>query len=158
MARTGIGFDSHRLVEGRRLIIGGVEIGYEKGLDGHSDADVLCHAVIDALLGAVAAGDIGSHFSDRDPQWKGADSLMLLEKVVRMLSDRGWRVINIDSCIVAEAPVMAPYISAMRGKLAEILDVDMSAVSVKAKTGEGMGFEGRGEGISAMATVLVGEI
>jgi len=158
MVRTGIGFDSHRLCEGRRLIIGGVEISHEKGLMGHSDADVLCHAVIDALLGAVAAGDIGSHFPDNDLRWKNADSLMLLGKVVEFLDAQGWNVVNIDSTIIAEQPKMAPHILTIRENLSETLNVDISAVSVKAKTNEGMGFEGRCEGISAMATALVERI
>ena len=158
MYRTGIGFDSHRLVEGRRLIIGGVEISHKEGLLGHSDADVLCHALTDALLGSIAAGDIGAHFSDKEPQWKDADSLKLLETVVAMLSKKGWKVVNIDSSITAEAPKLASHIPAMRENLAETLGVDISAVSIKAKTNEGMGFEGRGEGISAMATVLVQRI
>lgn len=154
MFRTGIGFDSHRLREGRRLIIGGVRINHEKGLVGHSDADVLCHALIDALLGSIADGDIGGHFSDQDPRWKNADSLMLLAEVVKRLREKGWVVVNVDATIIAEAPKMALYISAMRENLAHSLQVDISAVSVKAKTNEGMGFEGRGEGISAMATAL----
>lgn len=155
MFRTGIGFDSHRLCEGLRLIIGGVEISHEKGLMGHSDADVLCHAIIDALLGSIAAGDIGSHFSDKDARWKDADSLLLLAQVVQWLQEKSWVVVNIDSTITAEAPRMAPYIPAMRENLAKTLKVDISAVSVKAKTNEGMGFEGRGEGISSMAIATV---
>ena len=155
MYRTGIGFDSHRLCEGRRLIIGGVKIAHEKGLMGHSDADVLCHALIDSLLGAVADGDIGRHFSDKDPQWKDADSMMLLAYVVERLNGRGWNIVNIDSTIVAESPRMAPYIEQMRENLAETLDVGIDAVSVKAKTNEGMGFVGRGEGISSMAVATV---
>jgi len=155
MYRTGIGFDSHRLCEGRRLIIGGVEIGFEKGLMGHSDADVMCHAVCDALLGSIAAGDIGTHFSDKDPQWKDADSMVLLQQVVLLLRKKSWVIVNVDSTIIAEAPRLAPSIPAMRENLARALNVDISVVSVKAKTNEGMGFEGRGEGISAMAVVLV---
>ncbi|MFA7173593.1 MAG: 2-C-methyl-D-erythritol 2,4-cyclodiphosphate synthase [Kiritimatiellia bacterium] len=155
MFRTGIGFDSHRLCKGRRLIIGGVEISHEKGLTGHSDADVLCHAICDALLGAVADGDIGTHFPDTDPQWKGADSMALLSAVVKRLHDKSWQISNADATIVAEQPKMTPYIPAMREKLAKTLRVDISAISVKAKTNEGMGFEGRCEGISAMAVVLV---
>ncbi len=155
MYRTGIGFDSHRLCEGLRLIIGGVEISHEKGLMGHSDADVLCHALIDALLGAVADGNIGSHFSDKDPQWKNADSLKLLTEVVKRLNEKGWKISNTDATIVTEQPGMAPHIEEMRMNLAGTMGVGIDAVSVKAKTNEGMGFEGRGEGISAMATVLV---
>jgi len=155
MFRTGIGFDSHRLCEGRRLIIGGVEIAHKKGLMGHSDADVLCHALCDALLGAVADGDIGTHFSDKDPQWKDADSILLLTVVVDRLYANGWKVGNVDSTITAELPRMAPYILQMRENLAKALKVDISVVSVKAKTNEGMGFEGRGEGISVMAVATV---
>jgi 2-C-methyl-D-erythritol 2,4-cyclodiphosphate synthase len=155
MFRTGIGFDSHRLCEGRRLIIGGVHISHDRGLLGHSDADVLCHALCDALLGAVGDGDIGTHFSDKDPQWKDADSLMLLGEVVQRLHSQGWRVVNVDSTIVAEGPRMAPYIAQVRHNLAEALGVVLDAVSVKAKTNEGMGFEGRGEGISVMAVATV---
>ena len=155
MYRTGIGFDSHRLCEGRRLIIGGVEISHEKGLMGHSDADVLCHALIDALLGAVADGNIGSHFSDKDPQWKNADSLKLLTEVVKRLNEKGWKISNTDATIVAEQPGMTPHIEEMRMNLAGTMGVGIDAVSVKAKTNEGMGFEGRGEGISAMAVATV---
>ncbi len=155
MLRTGIGFDSHRLVEGRRLIIGGVEIDYTKGLMGHSDADVLCHALCDALLGSVAAGDIGTFFPDTDQHWKDADSCLLLNAVRKTLFNRGWSIVNADTTIIAQSPRLAPHIPAMRKRLAEILKIDLSALSIKAKTNEGMGFEGRGEGISAMATVLV---
>ncbi len=155
MVRTGIGFDSHRLCAGRRLIIGGVRINHEKGLMGHSDADVLCHALIDALLGAVADGDIGTLFSDQDPRWKDADSLKLLAEVVKRLDQKGWKISNTDATIVAEQPRMAPHIKMMRMNLAETMGVDIDAVSVKAKTNEGMGFEGRGEGVSAMAVATV---
>ncbi len=158
MLRTGIGFDSHRLVEGRRLIIGGVEIDYTKGLMGHSDADVLCHALCDALLGSVAAGDIGTFFPDTDQYWKDSDSCLLLQTVGKYLFNKGWSVVNADTTIIAQLPRLAPHIPAMRKRLAEILKIDISALSIKAKTNEGMGFEGRGEGISAMATVLVERI
>ncbi|MDA3927262.1 MAG: 2-C-methyl-D-erythritol 2,4-cyclodiphosphate synthase [Kiritimatiellae bacterium] len=155
MFRTGIGFDSHRLCEGRRLIIGGVEISFKKGLIGHSDADVLCHALCDALLGAVADGNIGTHFSDKDPQWKDADSVMLLQEVVKRLNKNGWSVSNTDATIIVEQPRMAPYIDQMREILARAMGIAVDAVSIKAKTNEGMGFEGRGEGISAMAVATV---
>ncbi len=155
MYRIGTGYDSHRLVAGRRLIIGGVPISHDQGLLGHSDADVLCHAVTDALLGAVADGDIGAHFPDSDPRWRDADSLSLLSSVVLRLGERGWQVGNVDATIIAETPKMAPYIPAMRENLAQTLRVAASAVSVKAKTNEGMGFVGRGEGIAAMAAVIL---
>lgn len=155
MIRTGIGYDSHRLVEGRPLVLGGVEIPHEHGLFGHSDADVLAHALCDALLGAVADGDIGQHFPDNDPQWKGADSMMLLGRVVERLSRTGWRVVNTDATLVAEAPRLLPHIPAMRARLAEVLGVDTSRVSIKAKTNEGMDAVGRREGISAMAVATV---
>lgn len=157
MIRTGIGFDSHRLVEGRKLVLGGVEIPHEKGLLGHSDADVLSHALCDALLGAVADGDIGQHFPDSDPQWKGADSLMLLARVVERLSRAGWRVVNTDASVIAEAPRLLPYIGRMRTRLAEAMNIEASRVSVKAKTNEGMDAVGRREGISAMAVATVAQ-
>jgi len=155
MIRTGIGFDSHRLVEGRRLVLGGVEIPHEHGLIGHSDADVLIHALCDALLGAVADGDIGQHFSDKDSQWKDADSTMLLTRVIERLVRAGWRVVNTDVTVVAEAPRLLPYVAAMRTRLAEVMGIDRSRVSVKAKTNEGMDAVGRREGISAMAVATV---
>ena len=155
MVRTGIGFDSHRLVAGRRLVLGGVEIPHEHGLIGHSDADVLTHALCDALLGAVADGDIGQHFSDREAQWKDADSTMLLARVIERLSRAGWRVVNTDATVVAEAPVLLPHILAMRTRLAEVMGIDRSRVSVKAKTNEGMDAVGRREGISVMAVATV---
>ncbi len=155
MIRTGIGYDSHRLAEGRRLVIGGIEIPYERGLLGHSDADVLIHAICDALLGAVADGDIGQHFSDKDPQWKNADSTVLLGRVVERLSRTGWRILNTDATVVAEAPKLQPHIPAMRARLAEVMGIDCARVSVKAKTNEGMDAVGHREGISAMAVATV---
>lgn len=155
MIRTGIGYDSHRLSEGRKLVLGGIEIAHERGLLGHSDADVLIHALCDALLGAVADGDIGQHFSDRDPQWINADSTVLLGRVVERLTRAGWRILNTDATVVAEAPRLQPHIPAMRARLAEVMGIDVSRVSVKAKTNEGMDAVGRREGISAMAVATV---
>ncbi|MEI7899204.1 MAG: 2-C-methyl-D-erythritol 2,4-cyclodiphosphate synthase [bacterium] len=155
--RTGIGFDSHRLVAGRRLVLGGVEIPHEHGLIGHSDADVLIHALCDALLGAVADGDIGQHFADNDPQWKDVDSIRLLGRVIERLARAGWRVVNTDVTVVAEAPKLLPHIPAMRTRLAEVMGIDRSRVSVKAKTNEGMDAVGRREGISAMAVATVAQ-
>jgi len=157
MIRTGIGYDSHRLVAGRRLVLGGVEIAYEQGLQGHSDADVLIHAVCDALLGAVADGDIGQHFPDSDPRWKGADSTVLLARVVERLARAGWRITNVDSTVVAEAPKLQPHIPDMRARLADVMGIDVSRVSVKAKTNEGMDAVGRREGISAIAVATVAQ-
>lgn len=153
--RTGIGFDTHRLVEGRKLILGGVDIPHETGLLGHSDADVLTHAIMDALLGAVADGDIGRHFPDTDPKWAGADSVALLSAVVARLAAGGWRVGNVDATVLAERPKLLPHIPAMRGRLAEAMGVGVGAVSVKATTVEGLGAIGRREGISAMAVTTV---
>ncbi len=155
MYRTGIGLDSHLLVEGRPLILGGVAIPHERGLQGHSDADALAHALCDALLGATADGDIGQHFPDKDPQWKGADSMTLLALVVARVTRAGWRIVNTDATIMAEAPKMAPHILAMRTRLAEAMEINISQVSVKAKTNEGMDAVGRREGIFVMATALV---
>ena len=153
--RTGIGFDTHRLVEGRRLILGGVDIPHTHGLLGHSDADVLAHAVMDALLGAVADGDIGQHFPDTDPQWAGADSLALLRAVAARLAAQGWRVGNVDATVLAERPKLMAHIPAMRERLAAAMGVGVGAVSVKATTVEGLGAIGRREGISAMAVATV---
>lgn len=153
--RIGTGYDVHKLVEGRKLIIGGVEIPYEKGLLGHSDADVLVHAIMDALLGAAALGDIGKHFPDKDPKYKGADSLMLMREVRRILDENGFEIENVDSTIIAQAPKMSPHIEEMRRKIAEALGIDVSQVSVKATTEERLGFTGRGEGISAQAVALI---
>jgi 2-C-methyl-D-erythritol 2,4-cyclodiphosphate synthase len=155
MIRTGIGFDAHRLVEGRVLILGGVAIPHAVGLLGHSDADVLTHAIMDALIGAVADGDIGRHFPDTDPKWKDADSLHLLRQVVARLSSLGWSVQNVDATVLAEAPKLAPHVAHMRERLAEAMGVDSGAVSVKATTVEGMGAIGRREGISVMAVATV---
>lgn len=156
--RIGIGYDVHRLVEDRKLILGGVEIAHEKGLLGHSDADVLIHAICDALLGAAALGDIGQHFPDNDPAYKGIDSRRLLRQCNNLLREKGFRVGNIDSIVVAQQPKLAPHIAAMRQNIAQDLDVDMSQVSVKATTTEQLGFEGRKEGISAHAIALLENI
>ena len=155
MIRTGIGFDTHRLVEGRRLILGGVDIPHETGLLGHSDADVLAHAVMDALLGAVALGDIGQHFPDTDNRWKGADSLKLLDRVTELLRENGWKIVNVDATILAERPKMMPHLPKMRENLAARMGVPVGAVSVKATTVEGLGAIGRREGISVMAVATV---
>lgn len=155
MTRTGIGFDAHRLMAGRRLVLGGVEIPHNAGLLGHSDADVLTHAIMDALLGAVGDGDIGGHFSDRDPRWKDADSLMLLRRVVARVRAQGWQVVNTDATVLAEAPRLSPHVPLMRARLAETMGIAPDSVSVKATTVEGMGAIGRREGISAMAVATV---
>ena len=154
-ARVGQGFDVHRLVEGRRLVIGGVEIPFGKGLLGHSDADVLLHAVSDALLGAAALGDIGRHFPDSDPRYKGIDSRELLRHVAALLREKGLRVANVDATIIAQAPRMAPHIGRMVEHIAADLGVDAGNVNVKATTTEELGFTGRGEGIAAQAICLV---
>lgn len=153
--RIGMGYDVHRLAEDRKLIIGGVEIPYEKGLLGHSDADVLLHAISDALLGAAALGDIGKHFPDTEEKWKGADSLKLLEQVGVMLEEKCLFIENIDATIIAQAPKMRPHIDAMRVNIAKALKIDVEQVNVKATTEEGMGFTGEGKGISAQAVCLV---
>lgn len=153
--RIGQGYDVHRLTEGRKLIIGGVEIPYEKGLDGHSDADVLLHAIMDALLGAAALGDIGLLFPDTDEQFSGADSLKLLQKVKDVLDERGYSICNIDATVIAQEPKLRPYIDSMRQNIAETLKMDVSQVSVKATTEEHLGFTGRKEGIAAQAIVLI---
>lgn len=153
--RIGMGYDVHRLTEDRRLILGGVEIPYERGLLGHSDADVLLHAVMDALLGAAALGDIGKHFPDTDPAYKGISSLELLKRVGGLLTEKGFLIENIDSTIIAQAPRMRPYIDAMRENIAEALEMGVEYVSVKATTEEGLGFTGTGEGISAQAVCLL---
>jgi 2-C-methyl-D-erythritol 2,4-cyclodiphosphate synthase len=153
--RIGSGFDVHALVAGRKLVLGGVVIPYERGLDGHSDADVLLHAVCDAILGALALGDIGAHFPDSDARWKDADSRVLLRHVVSLATARGHRVGNLDVTLIAQAPKIAPYVAAMRANLAADLACEVGDVSVKATTTERLGFAGRGEGIAAMATVLL---
>ena len=155
--RIGHGYDVHRLVEGRRLILGGVEFPYERGLLGHSDADVLTHAVMDALLGACALGDIGLLFPDSDPAYRGADSLRLLDEVVAVLHREGFRVGNVDATMLAQAPKLAPHLPMIRRNLAERLRVPLCRVSVKATTEEGLGFTGAGEGIAAHAVCLVEE-
>ena len=155
MVRTGIGFDAHRLVEGRKLILGGVTIPHATGLLGHSDADVLAHAITDALLGAVADGDIGQHFPDSASAWKDADSLYLLRQVVARLDTLGWSIGNVDATVLAEAPKLAPHILQMRQALAAAMGIGVGAVSVKATTVEKMGAIGRCEGISVMAVATV---
>lgn len=153
--RIGTGYDVHRLVAGRKLILGGVEIPYEKGLLGHSDADVLVHAVMDALLGAAALGDIGGHFPDSDPRYEGADSLALLREVCRILREAGFEPGNVDATIAAQAPKLAPHIPAMRRNIAAAMGLDTSCVSVKATTEERLGFTGEGLGIAAQAAALI---
>lgn len=155
MIRIGQGYDVHRLVEGRRLILGGVEIPWEKGLLGHSDADVLLHAVMDALLGAAALGDIGQHFPDRDPAYGGISSLELLRRVAELLQAAGYRVGNVDATVVAQAPKLAPCIPAMRANIAAVLGLETDRVSVKATTEEGLGITGTGEAMAAHASVLI---
>ena len=153
--RIGQGYDVHRLTEGRKLILGGVTIPYEKGLLGHSDADVLIHAVMDALLGAAALGDIGQHFPDTCPAYKGIDSKLLLQKTKALIDHRGYAISNIDSVVCLQRPKIRPFIDDMRHCLAEILELDVDDLSIKATTTEQLGFEGREEGVSAYATVLV---
>ncbi|WP_321004567.1 2-C-methyl-D-erythritol 2,4-cyclodiphosphate synthase [Eisenbergiella porci] len=153
--RIGMGYDVHRLTEGRKLIIGGVEIPYEKGLLGHSDADVLLHAVMDALLGAAALGDIGKHFPDTDPAYKGISSIELLKKVGGLLEEHSFLIENIDATIIAQAPKMRPHIDTMRKNIAQALQIEVDQVNVKATTEEGLGFTGTGEGISSQAICLL---
>ena len=153
--RIGHGYDVHRLVEGRKLILGGVEIPFEKGLDGHSDADVLVHAVMDALLGAAALGDIGKLFPDNDDAYLGADSVELLKKVRNVLQEHGWKPGNLDATVIAQRPKLAPYIDTMRKRIADALETDAENVSVKATTEERLGFTGSGEGIAAHAVCLL---
>ncbi|MDD4844765.1 MAG: 2-C-methyl-D-erythritol 2,4-cyclodiphosphate synthase [Anaerotignum sp.] len=155
--RIGSGYDVHKLVEERKLILGGVEIPHEKGLLGHSDADVLLHAVMDALLGAAALGDIGKHFPDSDGEYKGADSLKLLSKVLYLISQKGYCIINIDATIIAQKPKLAPYIPKMCENIARVLEINMDQVNVKATTEEGLGFTGAQEGIAATAVCLINE-
>ena len=155
--RIGHGYDVHRLAAGRRLVLGGVEIPWEKGLLGHSDADVLTHALMDALLGAAALGDIGHLFPDNDPAYEGADSIRLLEKVTQALQEKGYRVGNADVTVIAQRPKLAPHIPQMRERLAEAMGVDVCRVSVKATTEEGLGFSGEGLGIAAHAVALIEE-
>ena len=155
--RIGHGYDVHRLVEGRKLILGGVEIPFEKGLLGHSDADVLAHAIMDALLGAAALGDIGKLFPDNDPAYEGADSLILLQRVTEVLAKNRYKIGNVDATVLAQRPKLAPHIPLMREKLAQAMGTDMGRVSVKATTEEGLGFTGTGEGIAAHAVALIEE-
>ena len=155
--RIGHGYDVHRLVEGRKLIMGGVDIPYEKGLLGHSDADVLLHAIADAMLGALAMGDIGKHFPDTDPAFKGADSMKLLEHVVGLIRAKGYCVGNLDATIIAQRPKMAPHIQTMRENIARACEVAVDRINVKATTEEGLGFTGTGEGISAHCVVLLAQ-
>jgi 2-C-methyl-D-erythritol 2,4-cyclodiphosphate synthase len=157
MMKIGQGFDAHALIAGRKLVIGGVAIPHEKGLAGHSDADVLIHAVCDALLGAAGLGDIGSHFPDTDARYKGIDSRRLLREVAQLLKERGLKVANVDATVIAQAPKMAPHIPAMRANLAADLGIAPDAVNVKAKTTEKLGFVGRGEGIAAEAVTLLSD-
>jgi len=156
--KTGLGFDAHRFAPNRRLVLGGVEIVHDQGLLGHSDADVLVHAVMDALLGAIADGDIGQHFSDKDPQWKDADSIVLLQHVVKRVHAKGYAIVNIDSTVMAEVPRLAPHIVAMRERMSTAMGISADDVSVKATTVETMGAIGRREGIAAMAIAMVRKI
>ena len=155
MIRIGHGYDVHAFADNRKCIIGGVEIPYEKGLLGHSDADVLLHAISDSLLGAAALGDIGKHFPDADPEYKGADSLKLLSCVVKLIEENGYKVVNIDATVIAQAPKLAPHIMSMRENIAKALNIDVDFVSVKATTEEKLGFTGRKEGISAHCVCLI---
>ncbi|MBI5090838.1 MAG: 2-C-methyl-D-erythritol 2,4-cyclodiphosphate synthase [Candidatus Hydrogenedentes bacterium] len=158
MMRIGLGYDLHRLVEGRPLILGGIHVPFEKGLEGHSDADALAHAITDALLGAAALGNIGQHFPDTDPAYKNADSMHLLAETARLIHDSGYRIVNIDSNIIAQRPKLNPYLDAMREALALRLGVKVEQVSVKAKTNEGVGPEGRGEAIRTEAIALLHDV
>lgn len=158
MFRIGHGYDVHRLVEGRKLILGGVDIPYEKGLLGHSDADVLVHAIMDALLGALALGDIGKHFPDTDEEYSNADSLKLLSKVCKLIQDNGYTIGNIDSTILCQKPKLAPHIASMRENIAKVCNVSVECISVKATTEERLGFTGQGLGISAHAVCLLSKL
>ena len=153
--RIGIGYDSHRMLAGRPLVIGGVRVAHELGLEGHSDADVLAHAVIDALLGAAGLGDIGVHFPDTEEAWRGADSMELLAAIVAMVIARGQQIVNVDCTVVIEQPKLGPYRAAIRERLAQALGLEAARVNVKASTGEGMGFVGRAEGVAALAVASV---
>ncbi len=155
MSLAGIGYDSHRLAAGRRLVIGGVEIPHECGLDGHSDADVLAHAVTDALLGAAGLGDIGEHFPDTDERWRDVDSIQLLQSVVAMVGGEGLKVVNVDCTVIMQEPKLSPHRQAIRARLAQALGLEAERVNVKASTGEGIGFVGRGEGVAALAVASV---
>jgi 2-C-methyl-D-erythritol 2,4-cyclodiphosphate synthase len=158
LIRVGIGYDVHRLVPERRLVLGGIEVPFEKGLLGWSDGDVLVHAIIDALLGAIASGDIGSHFPANDPAYQGISSIELLVRVRNMLKDQGWRIGNIDATIIAEEPRLSPFAPEIRRKLAQALLIDGSCIGIKAKTNEGLGFIGQGEGIAAYAVASVEKV
>lgn len=153
--RSGVGYDSHRFAEGRRLVLGGVEIPNDRGLAGHSDADAVAHAVTDAILGAAALGDIGAHFPPNDPKWKDADSMDLLRAAVELLERHRFQVVNVDVTVICEAPKLAPHVQTMRSRLAAALRVGVERVSVKGKTNEGMGWIGRGEGIAAIAVAMI---
>jgi 2-C-methyl-D-erythritol 2,4-cyclodiphosphate synthase len=153
--RTGIGFDVHAFADGRKLILGGVEIPFEKGLAGHSDADVLLHAICDAMLGALALGDIGKHFPDTDPAYKNADSSKLLKEVYDLVMNKGYIISNLDSVLILQRPKLSPFIEKMRKRISEIINCSVDQISVKATTTEGLGFTGREEGVSAMANVLL---
>ena len=155
MLRIGIGTDTHRLVDGRDLVLGGVHIASDRGADGHSDADALSHAIADAILGALCEGDMGVHFSDRDPQWSGANSLELLSRVMWLARERSLHVVNVDSTIVLEAPKLRTYVDTMRENIADVLGIDPGCVSVKAKTGEGVDAVGQGLAVTAQAAVLM---
>lgn len=155
--RSGIGYDSHRFAAGRRLILGGVEVPHEKGLAGHSDADAVAHAVTDALLGAAALGDIGTHFPPDDDRWEDADSIVLLRRAVALIAEAGYRPVNVDVTVVCETPKVRPYVESMRERLAWALGLEPGAVSVKGTTNEGMGWVGRGEGIAALAVAMIQE-
>ena len=157
MIRSGIGFDSHRLQAGRRLVIGGIQIPHEIGLDGHSDADVLTHAVIDALLGAAGLGDIGEHFPDTREEWRDADSVGLLELAMETIRRAGFEPVNVDCTVIMEAPKLAPHRTAIRGRLAAAIGLEEGRVNVKASTGERIGFVGRGEGVAALAVATLRE-
>ena len=156
ITRTGIGYDSHRLAAGRRLVIGGVEIAHERGLEGHSDADVLTHALIDALLGAAGLGDIGEHFPDSEERWRGADSIELLRAVLVHIRETGLEPVSVDCTVVIEAPRLGPHKPAIRARLADALGLAPERVNVKASSGEGIGFIGRGEGVAALALAVLG--
>jgi len=156
--RIGIGYDSHRFVEGRRLILGGIEIPYQLGLAGHSDADAIAHAVTDALLGAAALGDIGTHFPPADERWRDADSMMLLSAAYQLLEEQNYQAVNVDVTVICEAPKIGPHVPAIRERIARVLGIATGQVSVKGKTNEGMGWIGRGEGIAVMAVALVNTI
>lgn len=155
MQRIGLGFDAHRFADGRKLILGGVEVQFSRGLHGHSDADVILHALADALLGAASLGDIGAHFPDSDPQWKGASSSIFIQRINAMLKNEGWRVVNADITLIAQVPKLEPYREAISNSVAGLLGIEASSISIKATTTDHMGFIGREEGIAAQAIVLI---